>query len=84
MDNDSVVNQKHTDGENDNEQSIHADIGGMYTERKLAMVNDTDVDMNPHEFHGENQIYIKLDNHLETDAGRFSNLNQTSSSNYES
>jgi hypothetical protein len=48
MDNESVQ-QKNTD-EFDNDSSIHADIGGMYTERKLATINDTEVDMNPHDF----------------------------------
>jgi hypothetical protein len=76
MDNDSQVK---TD---ENEQSIHADIGGMYTERKLQMVNDTENDMNPHEF-SDQQIYMKLDNRVETDSGRFSHLNQTGSSSYD-
>jgi len=48
MDNESLQ-QKNTD-DFDNDSSIHADIGGMYTERKLATINDTEVDMNPHEF----------------------------------
>ena len=48
MDNESVQ-QKNTD-EFDNDSSIHADIGGLYTERKLATINDTEVDMNPHDF----------------------------------
>ena len=48
MDNESVQ-QKNTD-EFDNDSSIHADIGGMYTERKLATINDTEVEMNPHDF----------------------------------
>ena len=80
MDNDSV-NQKMD--EFDNESSIHADIGGMYTERKLAIVNDTEVDMNPHDFSDNQQAYIQLDNRLESDPGRFSSLSHSNTSQYE-
>ena len=49
-------------------------MGGMYTERKLGLINDTEVEMHIHEFSAEQENYMKLDNRLESDVGRFSQL----------
>lgn len=46
----------------------------MYTERKLGLINDTEVEMHIHEFSAEQENYMKLDNRLESDVGRFSQL----------
>lgn len=33
----------------DGDNSIHADVGGQYTERKIALANDTDIDLHSHD-----------------------------------
>ena len=78
MDNDG--NERDED-EAEHENSIHADIGGQYTERKIALANDTEIEMHPQDNEEDNdqQMYMKLDNRLESEAGRFSHLNQTDS-----
>lgn len=57
MDNDSVLNSKNTD-EIDNENSLQVDIGGMFTERKLGLINDAEHEMHPHEFSADHKSYI--------------------------
>jgi hypothetical protein len=57
MDNDSVLNSKNTD-EIDNDNSLQVEIGGMFTERKLGLINDAEAEMHPHEFSADQKSYI--------------------------
>ena len=57
MDNDSVLNSKNTD-EIDNDNSLQVEIGGMFTERKLGLINDAEAEMHPHEFSVDQKSYI--------------------------
>lgn len=49
MDNESIVNSKHTD-ELDHDNSLQVDMGGMYTERKLGLINETEGELHIHEY----------------------------------
>lgn len=51
MDNEEEGQAKNTDDNDEN--SIHADIGGMYTERKLGLINDTEAELHPEDANGD-------------------------------